>query len=185
MLDLKPLKVSDSKFLLRTPWRGRIILFGIALILASIMVVNVRFSLAPGLLALIAVLAGFYTEQWLFDLDRQVVIHTEGLLFLKRKRSITLEEVERVQLRNSRPGGSASRIDYGPEAPSFSPSPSDRALTQDPPKRYRGRGFSGLFLILVNGREVNLHTTAIRKAPEQAELGRVIAQFCGKPFSTN
>jgi hypothetical protein len=176
--------VSDSKFLLRTPWKGRIILFGIALLMTAMMAVSFRVSLVPGLVALIAVLAGFYTEQWLFDLDRQVVIHSEGLLFLKRKRSITMEEVLRVELRNSRPAGIASRVDYGPETPSYSPSPSDRASTQDPPKSYRGRGFSGLFLVSMNGKALNIHTTAIRKAPEQEELGRVIAQFCGKPFST-
>jgi len=176
MLDLKPLKVSDRNFVLGTPWKGRIILFGIALILGGMMVVNARFSLVPGLLALIAVLAGFYAEQWLFDLDRQVVIHTEGLLFLKRKKSIAFREVVRVELRNSRPGGSAARSGL-----SATPDP---ALEQAPPNRQRGKGFSGLFLILVDGGEVNVHTTSIKKAQEQAKLGRLIAQVFRKPFST-
>ena len=176
MLDLKPLKVSDRNLVLGTSWKGRIILFGIALILGCMMAVNARFSLVPGLLAVIAGLAGFYTEQWLFDLDRQVVIQTEGLLFLKRKKSIALREVVRIELRNSRPGGSSARSGLSAS--------SDPALEEDPPIKHRGRGFSGLFLILVDGGEVNVHTTSINKAQEQVKLGRSIAQVCRKPFST-
>ena len=127
MLDLKPLKVSDRIFVLRTPWKGRIILFGFALILGWMTVVNARFPLVPGLLALIAVLAGFYTEQWLFDLEGQVVVHTEGLLFFKRKNSIAFREVARVELRNSRPGGSAARPDLSATL--------DPTLEQAPPEQ--------------------------------------------------
>ena len=176
MLDLKPLKVSDKIFVLGTPWKGRIILFGFALILGWMTVVNARFPLVPGLLALIAVLAGFYTEQWLFDLEGQVVVHTEGLLFFKRKNSIAFREVVRVELRNSRPGGNAARPDLSATL--------DPTLEQAPPNRHRGKGFSGLFLILVNGGEVNVHTTSIKKAQEQAKLGRLIDKDSLKPFSS-
>lgn len=176
MLDLKPLKVSDRNLVIGTPWRGRIILFGIALIFGCMMLGNSRFSLVPALLALIAGLAGFYTEQWLFDLDRQVVIHTEGLLFIKRKNSIALAEVVRIELRNSRPGGRTAR-------PGRSAT-SDPAIEQEPPIKYRGRGFSGLFLILAEGGEINVHTTSIKKTQEQAKLGRSIAQVCRKPITT-
>jgi hypothetical protein len=190
MFDLKPLKVSNSYLLLGTPWKGRIIFFGFALLLGSMMVVNAKFSLVPSLLVLIAVLAGFYTEVWQFDLDRQLVIHTEGLLFLNRKKSFAFREVVRVELRNSRTKGSATRTDFEPEPPSFSsplskPSATpDQPLQQDPPNRIRGKGFSGLFLIFSDGMEVNVHTTSIKKAQEQAALGRLISGVCQKPFST-
>ena len=190
MLDLKSLKASNSYLVLGTPWKGRIFFFGIALLLGSMMVVNAMFSLVPGLLVLIAVLAGFYTEKWLFDLDRQLVVHTEGLLSLNRKKSFAFREVVRVELRNSRTKGSATRSDFGPETPSYSPALSnpsvtpDQPLQQDPPNRNRGKGFSGLFLIFIDGKEVNVHTTSIKKAQEQATLGRMISGVCQKPFST-
>ena len=183
MLDLKPIKVSDRTLVLKTPWTGRIILFGMALVLGCVMAVNAAFSLIPGLLTLIALLAAFYTEKWLFDHDRKLVVHTEGVLFFKKKKSFTFRELARVELRNSRPTGNETRSDFEPEPSGLSATP-DQELNQDPPHNRRGRGFSGLFLILVDGREVNVHTTSIRKAQHQDKLGRMISQVCRKPFST-
>jgi hypothetical protein len=183
MLDLKPIKVSDRTLVLGTPWTGRIVLLGIALFLGGGMAANAAFTLIPGLLALIALAAAFYTEKWLFDHDQQRIVHTEGVLFLKRKKSIAFGELIRVELRNSRPTGDEARSDYEPESSGLSATP-DQDLKPDPPRKYRGRGFSGLFLILVDGREVNVHTTSIRKAQQQDRLGRMISQVCRKPFST-
>ncbi|UCF95972.1 MAG: hypothetical protein JSV89_12375 [Spirochaetaceae bacterium] len=183
MLDLKPIKVSDRTLVLGTPWTGRIILFGTALVLGCVMAVNAAFSLVPGLLALITLLAAFYTEKWLFDHDRHQVVHTEGVLFIKKKKSFAFGELVRVELRNSRPTGGEARSNFEPESSGLSATPG-QDLEQDPPHKHRGRGFSGLFLILVDGREVNIHTTSIRKAQEQDKLGRMISQVCRKPFST-
>jgi hypothetical protein len=183
MLDLKPLTVSDRNLVLGTPWTGRIILFAMALFLGCMIAVNAAFSLIPGLLALIALLAASYTEKWQFDYDRQLVFHSEGVLFLKKKKSFAFRELVRVELRNSRPTGGGVRSAYAQETSGLSSTPGE-ALEQDPPHKPRGRGFSGLFLILVDGKEVNVHTTSIRKAQEQDKLGRLISHVCRKPFST-
>jgi len=183
MLDLKLLKANDRILVLGTPWTGRLILLGMALFLGCLMAFSAAFSLVPGLLALISLLAAFYTEKWQFDHGRQLVVHTEGVLFLKKKKSYAFGEFVRVELRNSLPTGGGARSDFGPGASDLSAAPGD-ALEQDPPHKRRGRGFSGLFLVLVDGGEVNVHTTSIRKAQEQDKLGRLISQLCRKPFST-
>jgi hypothetical protein len=95
-----------------------------------------------------------------------------------------------VELRSSRIGESANRIDFEPEPPSLAPAPSRPSPTPDQPperdlsNRIRGRGFCGLFLVLTDGRQVNIHTTSIRKTQEQELLGRLICGVCRKPFST-
>ena len=183
MLDLKPLKATDRILVLGTPWTGRLILFGMTLFLGCLMAFSAAFSPVPGLLALISLLAAFYTEKWQFDRDRQLVVHTEGVLFLKKKKSYFFDEFVRVELRNSRPTGGGAGSDFGPETSDLSSAPGE-ALEQKPPLKPRGRGFSGLFLVLVDGGDVNVHTTSIRKAQEQDKLGRLISQVCRKPFST-
>ena len=168
MLDLKPLKATDRILVLGTPWTGRLILFGMTLFLGCLMAFSAAFSPVPGLLALISLLAAF---------------HTEGVLFLKKKKSYFFDEFVRVELRNSRPTGGGAGSDFGPETSDLSSAPGE-ALEQKPPLKPRGRGFSGLFLVLVDGGDVNVHTTSIRKAQEQDKLGRWISQLCRKPFST-
>ena len=116
MLDLKPLKASDRILVLGTPWTGRLILLGMALFLGCVMAFSAAFSPVPVLLALLSLVAAFYTEKWQFDYDRQLVVHTEGVLFLKKKKSFELDEVLRVELRNSRPTGGGSSSDFGPGA---------------------------------------------------------------------
>ncbi len=190
MFDLKLLIVNESNLVLGTPRKGRIILFGIASFLGWMMFDNAMVSFAPGLLVLIAVIAGFYTEKWLFDLERQLVVHTEGLLFFNRKKSYPFQEVVRMELRNSSSKVNASRSDFGPETLSYSAAPSSLYAESNHDldhmnhiNRNRGKGFSGLFLIFNDGKEVNVHTTSIKKAEEQAALGRSISLFFHKPFS--
>jgi len=183
MLDLKVLKTDDRMLVLGTPRKGRLLLLGMALFLGCLMVFSAAFSLVPGLLALLSLLAAFYTEKWQFDYVQQLVVHTEGVLFLKKKNSYAFDEFVRVELRNSLPTRGGARSDFGPGISDLSAAPSD-ALQQDPPHKRRGRGFSGLFLVRVDGEVVNVHTTSIRKAQEQDKLGRMISQVCRKPFST-
>ena len=183
MLDLKPLKASDRVLVLGTPWTGRAVLAGIAVFLGCLMAFSAAFSLFPVLLALISLLAAFYTEKWRFDRGRQLVVHTEGVLFIMRKRSYSFAEFIRVELRNSRPAGGGASSDFGPGTSDPAATPAE-APGQTTGHKRRGRGFSGLFLVLVDGGEVNVHTTTIRKAQEQDQLGRMISRVCRKPFST-
>lgn len=191
MFDLKLLKVNESNLVLGTPLRGRIILFGIAWMLGWMMIVNEMFSFVPGLLLLIALLAGLYTEKWQFNLDLQLVIHTEGLLFVNRKKTFLFQDMVRMELRNTGAKVNTLRSDFGPELPTFSESPSglsatsDQDLEQYSMNRIKGKGFSGLFLILNDGRQVNVHTTSIKKTREQAILGQLISRVCRKPFASS
>jgi hypothetical protein len=183
MLDLKPLKVSDRILVLGTPWTGRLVLFGMALFLGCLMASIAAFTPVVAVLALLSFLAAFYTERWQFDPERQLVVHTEGVLFLKKKKSFNFDKFVRVELRNSRPAGGGSSSDFGPGASDPAVEP-DEAIDQKSPHKRRGRGFSGLFLVLADGVEVNVHTTSIRRAQEQDKLGRMISKVCRKPFST-
>ena len=183
LLDLKPLTVSDRTLVLGTPWTGRIILFAVALVLGILMAVNADFLLVPGLLALLTLLAGFYTERWTFDQERRRVDHTEGVLIFKKRRSVPFSELRRVELRNTRQIRADNRGTLAAQRSGLSDPPAPD-MEQNPPEKPRGRGFSGLFLILEDGGEVNVHTTSIRKALQQDQLGRMISQVCGKPFST-
>ena len=160
MLDLKVLKTDDRMLVLGTPRKGRLLLLGMALFLGCLMVFSAAFSLVPGLLALLSLLAAFYTEKWQFDYVQQLVVHTEGVLFLKKKNSYAFDEFVRVELRNSLPTRGGARSDFGPGISDLSAAPSDA------------------------GEVVNVHTTSIRKAQEQDKLGRMISQVCRKPFST-
>ena len=161
MLDLKPLKATDRILVLGTPWTGRLILFGMTLFLGCLMAFSAAFSPVPGVLALISLLAAFYTEKWQFDRDRQLVVHTEGVLFLKKKKSYFFDEFVRVELRNSRPTGGGAGSDFGPETSDLSSAPGE-ALEQKPPLKPRGRGFSGLFLVLVENLSRPMHSPATR-----------------------
>lgn len=180
MFDLKPLKTIDNRLILGIPWRIRYLFFGIALFLSLVMIINSLFTLVLGLQLLVSVLAGLYTEEWLFDAKQKRVVHTEGLLFLNRKTSLAMEDVVQVELRNSRPIEAIPTDEFGSEFPD---NPPDPELEQANPNRIRGRGFSALFLILSDGREINIHTTSIKKAQTQFTLGRLISQTCQKPFS--
>jgi hypothetical protein len=182
MLDLKSLEVSDRILTLGTPWSGRIILFAMTGVLGCLMAVNASFSFVPGVLALVILAAAFYKEEWRFDYDRKRIDHSEGVLFVKKKKSFALVELVRVELRNSRPAPGETRQEFEPGLPD--PRASAHHPEQVPSAKFRGRGFSGLFLILSDGREVNVHTTSIRKATQQDRLGRMISQVCRKPFST-
>ena len=104
MLDLVSSKVGDKNLALKTPWKGRVVLFGIALLFACMMVVDRRFSPVPFVLASLSGLAGFYTEKWLFDGDQERILHTVGLPFWRRKTSFAIRDVVRVESRNSIPG---------------------------------------------------------------------------------
>jgi hypothetical protein len=183
MLNLTPLELRDGNLVLGIPLKWRLFVLGTGLLLVWIMVVEDAFFLVSGLLGLIAVIGGFYTEKWLFDPTRQLVVHTEGVLFLSRKQLFPLGEVAKVELRNSRPGGHVTGGDSGTEASSGISASSDQVLDQDPPVRSRAHGLSGLFLVFSDGREVNVHTTSTRKTREQIEMGRLISQVCRKPFS--
>jgi hypothetical protein len=154
-----------------------------ALFLGFLTVFAAAFSLVPGVLALIALAAAFYKETWLFDRDRQLIVHAEGVLFLTKKKKYAFSELARVELRNSGFAGSRARSDFDPEG--FGPALlSVEATDEDRAEQPRGRGFSGLFLILLDGREVSVHTTSIRKAPQQDRLGQMISRVCRIPYST-
>ena len=189
MFDLKILKANETVLVLSTPCNGRIIFFGIAFFLGLMMALDARLSFVPVMLVLIALLAGLYTEKWLFDLDRQLVVHTEGLLFLNKKKTFPFRSVVRIELRNSKSKTSTAVSQFEAETPSYSIAPSgpdaasDQELNQDLININRKKGFSGIFLVLSNGREENVHTTSIKKAQEQAALGQLISRKCRKPFS--
>jgi hypothetical protein len=183
MLDLRPMKAGQGDLVLETPLAGRILLAGVAVFLGCLAFFAAAFSLVPGVLALIALAAAFYKETWHFDSDRRLVVHAEGVLFLTKKKTYAFSELARVELRNSGFAGNRARSDFDPE--SFSPSPlSVEAMDQDPAEKPRGRGFSGLFLLLLDGREVSVHMTSIRRAPQQDRLGQMISRVCRIPYST-
>jgi hypothetical protein len=183
MLDLKPTKTDRGSLVLETPLAGRLLLAGMALFLGLLTPFAAAFSLVPGVLALIALAAAFYRETWLFDRERQLIVHAEGLLFLTKKKKYSFGELARVELRNSGFAGVRARSDFDPEG--FGPSPPPvEAMEEDPAEKHRGRGFSGLFLILLDGGEVGVHTTSIRKAPQQDRLGQMISRVCRIPYST-
>jgi len=174
---------------LSTPRQGRIISFGIAFFLGLMMTLDAKLSFVPVMLVLITLLAGLYTEKWLFDLDRQLVVHTVGLLFLQKKKTFPFRSVVRMELRNSKSKTSTAVSHFEADPPPYSTAPSgpgaasDQELDQDLININKKKGFSGLFLILSNGKEVNVHTTSIKKAQEQAALGHLISKKCRKAFS--
>lgn len=175
--------MGQGNLVLGTPLAGRLLLAGLALFLGLLTLFAAAFPLVPGVLALIALAAAFYRETWLFDRERQLIVHAEGLLFLTKKETYSFGQLARVELRNSGFAGNRARSDFDPEGFGPSPLPVD-AMDQDPAEKPRGRGFSGLFLILLDGREVGVHTTSIRKAPQQDRLGQMISQVCRVPYST-
>ena len=179
MLDLYILSESDSKLILGIPVKGRFLFLGIALFLAWGMYLTRTFAVVPAIIIALCLTAVLYTEEWMFDNTLKRVFHRHGLLLLNRKREYSMDDITRIAVIDSSPGGL-------PEGSADRPGNSGRIAGLDDKTRRKifQKGFSGLFLFLGDEKKVNVHTTSIRKSYEQQELGRAIARVCGKPFKT-
>lgn len=174
MWDLELLNESNSSLVIGTPLKMRLVFLGIALFLVYMVLYHALYTVIPIVLVVCTLFGALYNEKWVFDRENHAASHAEGFTLFTRKRIYNLSRITRIELRNSKPKSALKHTAGESEA-------QQEPVETDPPK-LKPRGFSALFLIFEDGKELNMHTTNIKKVHEQKKLGKLVSEFCDKPF---
>lgn len=174
MWDLELLKENSSSLVIGTPLKMRFVFLGIAFFLVYMVLYHSLYSVIPIVLVVCTLFGTLYNEKWVFDREKNAASHAEGFTLFTRRRIYNLSRITRVELRNSKPKSALRNTAVESDA-------QQEPVETDPP-RLKPRGFSALFLIFEDGKELNMHTTNIKRAHEQKKLGKLVSEFCDKPF---
>ena len=174
MWDLELLKENNGSLIIGTPLKMRFVFLGITLFLVYMILFYSLYAIVPIFLVICSICGTLYNEKWIFDREQKAASHAEGFTLFTRKKIYHFSRITRVELRNSKPKSALQNAE-----PEGEP---DQDAVETNHSKVKPRGFSALFLIFEDGKELNMHTTNIKKAHEQQKLGKLVSEFCNKPF---
>ena len=95
-------KSDDELIFSPAPWFRIIFLFFAASLVTGILTIGKEDSggnfIVPVLITAACVIAALYTESWLFDRDKRIIIHKSGLLFLNKKMTLPFAEIDNLEI---------------------------------------------------------------------------------------
>jgi len=170
---LKLKKLSDGRLMFSIPIGYKLLLLLIGmLILISLIVTReedggsifVRENTIPLVICFLSLLGAAYHECWIFDKDREQIIHQNGLIAFHSNRTYSFDDFVQLDV-SSRQGTSGAPAGSGKTAHGFS-------------RR------SGLNLILQarDGKGYHLEMYRASKQKKVGAIAREIAEYCGLGF---
>ena len=132
-------------------------------------------AVLPGILAFLSLLAVFYDERWIFDMDSKEATRHFGLVFLHRTRTYSLERAEYFEYASFLEGSGPSAHSSGSE---------DRAGGAGPMMKPRPfqRRFETLSLITSDGDRLDVDKQRSRSTGQLRDIGEKLADYCNVPL---
>lgn len=155
---------------LRLGWPWRLFFLGCSGFLAWTAFDGGRIYPLPVLVGLICLVAGLYSEQWVFDRADRRIVSLIGLFPLLRQRVYELDRLEAVRVRTMHPIGAAPDSDTGNR---FSQPAVPRALQRRLVRlSLRMRDENG------DTHSINVQTESQRRYQHLLTVGQAVAEFC-------
>jgi hypothetical protein len=172
---------SDQHLSLTMSLGFRVLFIAITLfILIGMLVVQV-FTIFPLLILAISFLASIYNEAWTFDTERDLVEHRIGVLFLFKRITHSISEIDCFELKSfvrgtlfTSSGKELQSEEVRKKAQPFGNLGKSRSL---PPQTY-----NTLTMYLNNGTSYNIETIKTRYHEEFERKAEEIAEFVDKPL---
>jgi hypothetical protein len=99
-------EISPDLLALRTPLLPRLLWGAVTVLMVAVMIAGDSVSLIPAIVATLALVAAFVTEEWYFDAARKEIRRVAGVLPLVRTFAIPVDDVDRVQVTTDQRGRS-------------------------------------------------------------------------------
>ncbi|NNG01687.1 MAG: hypothetical protein HKM93_20040 [Desulfobacteraceae bacterium] len=142
------------------------------LVIAGVMMVGIvsdggglSGNTGPLVIMTICLLCGAYYEAWFFDRGNRKIEQRFGLIFLFKRKIISMDDVEGVQISGFTTG-------------------SEKPVATDK-KKFFQKEFVKLTLITKIGKIHDIETISGRKHDKITEKASTIAEFCGAPLITD
>lgn len=139
-------------------------------------------AVLPGILAVLSLVAVFYDERWVFDMETKEATRHFGLVFLRRTKTYSLENAEYFEYGSFLEGSGFSRPPASQTDLTGNRAGDQSQTSRSMKRRPFQRSFETLTLVTSDGDRVDIEKQRGRETGRLKEIAERLSEYTGIPL---